>query len=345
MVVSVSSPPRPSTRDRVDRLAAAHARLRGQSTDDELAVRVGEPDLVGGGRALRHDRVGCAVAAADRGVEVDVDALQPGPREVASDEDGVRASECSDRERLDAVQVHRDRGDVTREEHTRAVAAHLHDLARVRAVEGEAVAAALPLDGVASVTGIPLERVVAGPEQRGVVAAVAVDEVLAGAPDQRVGTVAAEQRVVAVAAVDRDGLVGERAAGLVDADLVVAAAGRHMDRGEGRAVEGEVRCPVVADVDLQCVRVAHRQPQREPVVRVVTDDVQGPVLDARRVGGERRSCAWPEHRRRDCRGQRAQDERLLATHSLLLSKWVERNAACACGGDLPFRQLVHRARR
>ena len=62
--------------------------------------------------------------------------------------------------------------------------------------------AALALDGVAAVAGVPLERVVAAAERRRVGAAVAVDEVVAAAADQDVGAVAADQRVVAAAAVD-----------------------------------------------------------------------------------------------------------------------------------------------
>src|SRR5581483_1259508 len=64
----------------------------------------------------------------------------------------------------------------------------------VRAVERERVAAALALDDVAAVAGIPLEGVVTAAEERGVGAAVPVAVVVA---------VAAAERVVARAAVDR----------------------------------------------------------------------------------------------------------------------------------------------
>ena len=66
------------------------------------------------------------------------------------------------------------------------------------------VGAVLALDDVAAVARIPLERVVAGAEERDVVALLAVDEVVAVAAEQDVDAVAAEQRVVARAAVDRD---------------------------------------------------------------------------------------------------------------------------------------------
>ena len=77
-------------------------------------------------------------------------------------------------------------------------------LADVRAVEQHRVGAVLALDGVAAVARIPLEHVVAGAEERGVVALLAVDEVVAVAAEQEVGAVAAEDRVVARAAVDGD---------------------------------------------------------------------------------------------------------------------------------------------
>ena len=133
----------------------------------------------------------------------------------------------------------------------RAVGGDVDLLADVGAVEVERVAAALAVDGVAAVARVPLEAVVAGAQRRRVGADVAVDEVVAGAADEGLGAGAADQRVVAGAAVDGHGLVGERAAALVDADLVVAAAGLDVDRGEGGAVEAEVGGAVLADVRLQ----------------------------------------------------------------------------------------------
>ena len=83
------------------------------------------------------------------------------------------------------------------------------------------VLAALALDGVAAVAGIPLEGVVAGAELGAVGADVAVDEVVAGAAEQRVGAVAAAQRVVAGAAVE--GEVRQRADAVLAGDRVGAA--------------------------------------------------------------------------------------------------------------------------
>ena len=97
----------------------------------------------------------------------------------------------------------RDGGDVAGQAHARAVGGDVDVLADVGAVEVQRVAAALAFDGVAAVARIPLEVVVAGAQQRGVGADVAVDEVVAGAAEQQVGAVAAAQRVVAAAAVER----------------------------------------------------------------------------------------------------------------------------------------------
>ena len=62
----------------------------------------------------------------------------------------------------------------------------------------------LALDDVAAVARIPDERVVAVAEQGHVVAAAAVDDVVAVTADQRVGALAAGDGVVAGAAVDRE---------------------------------------------------------------------------------------------------------------------------------------------
>ena len=73
-----------------------------------------------------------------------------------------------------------------------AVGGHVDDLADVGAVEVERVGAALALDDVVAVAGIPLEVVVAAAEEGRVGAAVAVDEVVAVTAEQLVGAVAAE---------------------------------------------------------------------------------------------------------------------------------------------------------
>ena len=73
--------------------------------------------------------------------------------------------------------------------------------------------------------GSQLKRSLPEPSRATVDAEVAVHDVVAAAADEQLAAGAAGQRVGAGAAVERDGLVGERAVELVDADLVVAAAG------------------------------------------------------------------------------------------------------------------------
>ena len=98
--------------------------------------------------------------------------------------------------------------------------------------------------------------------QRQVVAAVAVDRVVAVAAEQRLDALAAGDRVVSVATVDRRrDAVGEGAVALVDADEVVAATAVDGDLGDELALEAEVGCAVVADVDLE--DVADRRPAGE----------------------------------------------------------------------------------
>jgi hypothetical protein len=53
------------------------------------------------------------------------------------------------------------------------------------AVERQAVRAGLPLDGVVAVAGIPLEDVVAGTQQRDIVARLAINEVVPSPPSSR----------------------------------------------------------------------------------------------------------------------------------------------------------------
>src|SRR5207342_2048496 len=106
-------------------------------------------------------------------------------------------------------------------------------------------------DHITAVTGIPLEVIVPGPQRRLIAAAAPVDEIVPTAAEEDVRPGGADQRVLPGAAVHGDGLVRERAAALVDANLVVPCAGLHVDRREGVAVEAEVGGAVVTDVHLQ----------------------------------------------------------------------------------------------
>ena len=173
------------------------------------------------------------------------------------------AAEGADRRALDAVEVHRDGGDVAGQAHARAVGRDVDVLADVGAVEGQRVLAALAFDGVAAVAGIPLEGVVAGAELGGVGADVAVDEVVAGAADEGLGAVGAGERVVAGAAVDGDVLEG--GSRVLDADGVVAAAGVDGDGRERGAVEARDELAVDDHVERRWTGRQHaacRRPRR-----------------------------------------------------------------------------------
>ena len=87
---------------------------------------------------------------------------------------------------LDAVEIHRDTGDVAREPRTGAIGRDVDVLGDVGAVELERVGAGAAFDRVAAVARIPDEGVVAGAELGKVVAAAAGDGVVAVAADQHV---------------------------------------------------------------------------------------------------------------------------------------------------------------
>ncbi len=99
------------------------------------------------------------------------------------DRDRVGAAERVEVDSLDAVRVHRDVPRVAEEPQPVAVRRQVDLLGRGGAVEHHRVRAVLALDRVAAVARVPDERVVAGAEERDVVAAVAVDRVVAGAAD------------------------------------------------------------------------------------------------------------------------------------------------------------------
>ena len=78
----------------------------------------------------------------------------------------------------------------------------------------------------------------------------------------------ADQGVVPIPAVDPCRLgCREDAVGLVDPDRVGAIARRDTDGLEGAAVEREVGRAVVADVDLEEVRIEGAQAERDPIRR------------------------------------------------------------------------------
>ena len=223
-----------------------HRGARANARDDHDVVAV---------RGVGDDVVGCAVVAATVGVEVAHDARHVGAGQVV-DHEGVSAAECPDGDRLDVVEVHRDRRDVAREPYAAAVRGRLQPLADVAAVERHLVDAVLALDDVVAVTGIPLERVVAGAQQAGVVALLAVDEVVAVAAEQEVDAVAAEQVVVAGAPVDGDadqrGQVAGRGVGVVAAvgvDVSFSEVPMSIENGAGLRRSNRTRVPLAVVVN------------------------------------------------------------------------------------------------
>jgi hypothetical protein len=135
---------------------------------------------------------------------------------------------------------------------TSSVRGQVDVLGDVGAVEAHPVGAGLALDRVAAVAWVPDEGIVAGAQQRQVVAAVAVDRVVAGAAEQGLRSGASEQRVVSGFAGDpRPDPVGEDPVALVDAHAVSASPGIDGDLRDLLALEAEVGRAVVTDVDLQ----------------------------------------------------------------------------------------------
>ena len=120
--------------------------------------------------AVRVD--GHGIRGAVIGAEVEVDLVHVGAGQVV-DGDGVGAAEGVEVDVLDAVEVHRDGGDVAGEPHPAAVGRDVDVLVDVGAVEQQRVGAGLALDGVAAVAGVPDEGVVAGAQISDVVAAAA----------------------------------------------------------------------------------------------------------------------------------------------------------------------------
>ena len=122
------------------------------------------------------------------------------------------------------------------------------------------------------------------PSAGGVVAAVAVDDVVAVAGLEVLGAGATEQHVVTGLAVDRRRQrVGERhggAGGLVDEHEIVAIASADVDAVDVGALERELGDPVVAQVDVDRRRSGGRRAQGEDVVAGSAEHEQRARLDA-----------------------------------------------------------------
>ena len=151
---------------------------------------------------------------------------------------------------------------------------------RDAAVEQHRVGAGLALNGVAAVTGIPGERVVARPEIREIVASVSVDGVVVEAAEEPLGPAASPEVVVARVAAQGRGLrVGEDAVRLVDEDAVVAAEREDEDPIEPVPVDLPLGRAVVADVDLKPMRLAGLQPQDDRLAPGSADHGQHLLAD------------------------------------------------------------------
>ena len=107
-------------------------------------------------------------------------------------------------------------------------------------------------------------------------------------------------------AVDRH-VAGLRPGG--DADLVVAAAGLHVDRAECAAIEREVDRAVLADVELEEVWIVRRGQQLELVARAVADDLERPGLNLSLVRGRCGIGREAEHRGQAGAADNAREER------------------------------------
>ena len=173
-------------------------------------------------RRVDGDGIGRAVAAAGRPAEIEGDVRHVGAAQVA-DDDVVGAAQRPEVDLLDVVHVHRDIGDVAQEQRAPAIGQDIDVLGHVGAEEQHGVGAVLAFDRVVAVARVPLEHVVAGAEESGVVAVVAEHEVVAVAGQDDVGALAAEHGVVARPGVDRelDDAGGQGGGG----DAVVAAQG------------------------------------------------------------------------------------------------------------------------
>src|SRR5262249_20924947 len=87
---------------------------------------------------------------------------------------------------LDTIEVHGDGGNVTEEAHAIAVGRNVDIFGNNGAIELQRIETGLPLDSVATVTRVPHERIVAGPELGEIVSPAADHDVVAGRADQHV---------------------------------------------------------------------------------------------------------------------------------------------------------------
>ena len=137
-------------------IASRDVHRGGQARDRDAGRRARNLDLVGVVGAVDDHGVGLAVAgprACSTG-QVEVELGDAGAGQVV-DGDGVGAAQGVEVDHLDAVEVHHDVADVAGEPDARAVGGDVELLAGVGAVEAQGVVAALALDCVAAIAGVP----------------------------------------------------------------------------------------------------------------------------------------------------------------------------------------------
>jgi hypothetical protein len=110
----------------------------GGAADQDTAIEGGNIDRLAAGAAADRHAVQRTVGDAGAGHALEID-LHPGEREVGAgeivDRDVVGAAEGVEVDLLDAVEVHRDVGDVAGEAHPLAVRRDRDGLGDIRAVE------------------------------------------------------------------------------------------------------------------------------------------------------------------------------------------------------------------
>jgi hypothetical protein len=246
---------------RVVRLHVADRGRVRQAGDRRGARCAGDLDRVGCAGCLQTHGVDLAVpgVASERPFEVDVQLDEVGPGE-ALRLDRVRAAERLEGDLLDVIEVHRDAGDVAEEANALAVRRDVDVLGDAGAVERHRVRAALALDAVAAVAGIPAEDIVGGPQEGRVVAPVPVDEVVVRSALQRLGATAAVDRVLVVLTVQRGRPAdGEDTVRLVDPKHVGAGPGLDEDLVDPRKPEALEHLGV--DDDLEPSRIPGLEPE------------------------------------------------------------------------------------
>src|SRR5215472_15079718 len=176
-----------------------------QSTDRDQSPGRRDVDLVVAAGAVDRHSVGRAVAraAAEGSRQIDGDLLDAGAGKVV-DNNVVGAAKGLELNALDAIEVHRDIGDVAEERRVGAIGRDGDIFDDVGTAKVERIEAAPAIDDIAAVAWIPDEDIIAGAEKRKVGALSARDDIITGAADQQVGALAADNGIVAGAAIDRE---------------------------------------------------------------------------------------------------------------------------------------------